>query len=412
MKRLLHYHNEQLHCEALPLATLAQAAGTPLYVYSQAELLRRVGAFAALPERSLVCYSVKANGNPAILRLLGAAGLGADVTSGGELFLARQAGIPAQKIIFSGVGKQRHEIEAALRAGIRALHVESEMEMEVVAAVAAEMGRVAAVGVRVNPDIHVRTHAYISTGEQGHKFGVPPETAVSLLHFAQKHPWLEPVSLAAHIGSQITDLEPFVQTAEFLVALAGKLRRKGIRLAYLDTGGGFGIDYTQSGVPDVREWITAVAQPILRAGYEIVMEPGRSIVGPAGALLTQVVYTKQQGEKHFTIVDAGMNDLLRPTLYGAFHPLLPVRQASASAKTVVTEVVGPVCETGDFLAKERPLPLPQPGDLLAILHTGAYGFGMSSNYNGRLRPAELLVNGDQWHTIRQRQTFQHLLDGC
>lgn len=408
------YDTQQLCCEGSPLTAIVAAVGTPVYVYSQAELQRRANAYrdtaAALTPRSLVCYAVKANGNPTLLRLLAAAGLGADVTSGGELFLALHAGFPPDKVIFSGVGKTRAEIEMALTAGIRALQVESAMELEVVAQTAVSLGRVAAVGVRVNPDVEAETHPYISTGQRAHKFGVSPEQARRMLAWAASHPWLRPVGLAAHIGSQITELEPFVAAAGKLVELAGELAAMDIDLPYIDVGGGLGIDYAQVEAPEPTAWVTAVARPVTQAGYEVVMEPGRSIVGPAGALVTQVLYTKTQGEKTFVITDAGMTDLIRPALYQAYHPIVPVRQTASSFAPV--DVVGPVCETGDWLARERPLPPLRPGDLLAVLQAGAYGFAMSSNYNGRLRAAEVLVDGEQFRVIRERQGLEALLVGC
>lgn len=406
------YRSGELFCEEVPLARIVAQVGTPVYVYSQHSLVEHAREYGTAVSPSLACYATKANGNPHLIRLLGQAGLGADVTSGGELFLALQAGIEPQKIIYSGVGKTRAEIERALQAGIRALHVESEQEVAAIADVAAQLGQVAHIGVRVNPNIHVETHAYISTGEHAHKFGVAPERAMQILHQAQGHPWLKPVGLAAHIGSQIVDISPFEQSAQFLVGMAAELESVGIRLSYLDVGGGLGINYARQDAPTVREWITAVSAPVVAAGYELVMEPGRSVVGPAGALVTQVVYTKQQGEKQFIITDAGMSDLIRPTLYQAYHPILSVKQPSAHVVPVTVDVVGPICETGDFLARERPLPPLQTGDLLTVMQAGAYGFAMSSNYNGRLRPAEVLVNGDSFHIIRQRQTYQHLLDGC
>lgn len=425
---MFYYRDGQLVCEDTPLAAVAAAVGTPVYVYSQATLLERARAYqtaVAGSPAALVCYAVKANGNPELLRFFGQIGLGADVTSGGELFLARQAGIVPGRIIFSGVGKTTAEIETALAAGIRALHVESEMELAAVAAIARQMQRVAPIGVRVNPDIHVETHPYISTGEHAHKFGVTPGQARQMLRQAAEDPWLKPVGLAAHIGSQITELEPFAQSARFLVNMAKELAVNGVKLSYLDVGGGLGIDYSGLGAPDVEEWVAAVLEPVAGAGYSVVMEPGRSLVGPAGALLTQVLYTKQQGDKRFVIADAGMSDLIRPALYNAYHPLLPVEQYlvnseqwtggseqhSVNSEQLTVDVVGPICETGDWLARERDLPPLEPGALLAILQAGAYGFAMSSNYNGRLKPAEVLVEGDNFRLIRQRQSYEHLLDG-
>ena len=403
-----------LACENTPLVDIAAQAGTPLYVYSSAELRRRARAFRQpAGEGVSVHYAVKANGNPAILRLLKEERLGADVTSGGELFLALEAGIEPRKIIYSGVGKRSDEIEMALDAGIESLHVESEMEFECIAAIAAGLKRVARIALRVNPDIGAETHPYDSTGRLVHKFGVPRETAVSLYQQAARHPWLQPVGLAAHIGSQITRLEPYRDLIAFLLELAGDLAAQGIDLAYIDAGGGLGIDYDgQKPVPEITEWVSDLAGPVLGAGYRLVIEPGRAIVGPSGLLLTRVLYTKEQGGKSFIIVDAGMNDLVRPAMYNAHHPILPVSFNGNREAFNIQDVVGPVCETGDFLARDRPLPAMTPGNLLAIMQAGAYGFAMSSNYNGRLRPAEVLVHGDHFQIIRRRQTYEHLFDGC
>ena len=431
------YRAGVLMCEAVPVADVAAAVDTPVYVYSRADLEQRARAFVAAANEAagpgaLVCYAVKANGNPALLALLRAAGLGADVTSGGELFLARYAGIDPGRIIFSGVGKKQGEIAEALAAGIRALHVESEMELAAVAAVAERLGRVAPIGVRVNPNISAVTHPYISTGLHGHKFGVPRERAVAMLRAAAAHPWLRPVGLAAHIGSQITDLDPFAQAVRFLVELADEMGGEGVRLEYIDAGGGLGIDY-EGGAPAAADWVRTVGTLVAAAGYGLVVEPGRSIVGRAGALLTRVVYTKQQGEKRFVIADAGMTDLIRPTLYQAYHPILPVeknslrkdaklakqetldlaslRETSSDSGEMPVDIVGPICETGDFLARDRPMPPLAAGELLAVLHAGAYGYAMSSNYNGHLRPAEVLVEGDTFRVIRRRQTYDDLLAG-
>lgn len=407
------YRDGELACEGVALSAVAATVETPVYVYSHADLLARAGAVLsaareATGDNALVCYAVKANGNPVLLRLLCEAGLGADVTSGGELFLALHAGIAPRRIIFSGVGKKATEIAAALQAGIRALHVESEMELAAVASVAERLGLVAPVGVRVNPNISAATHPYISTGLHGHKFGVPRDRAVAMLRQAASHRWLQPVGLATHIGSQITDLDPFVQSVDFLLELADEMGREGIRLEYVDAGGGLGIDY-QGAAPAAAEWVQTVGPRIAAAGYELVVEPGRSIVGRAGALLTRVVYTKAQGDKQFVIADAGMTDLIRPTLYQAHHPIAPV--AERPGAPVVVDLVGPICESSDFLARERLLPPLEPGDLLAVLHAGAYGYAMSSNYNGHLRPAEVLVEGDSFRVIRRRQTYDDLLSG-
>lgn len=407
------YKNGILHCEDVPLSAVAAAAGTPVFVYSSAELLHRAGTYLDQARRmgatALVCYAVKANGNPTLLKRLAAAGLGADVTSGGELFLAQQAGFPADRIIFSGVGKKAEEIGQAIDAGIRALHVESEMELEAISRLARERRQTARIGVRVNPNISTETHAYISTGLHGHKFGVPRERAQTILREATADPWLQPVGLAAHIGSQITELEPYAKSVAFLTDFAEELRDEGIRLRYIDVGGGLGIDYAAP-APKIAAWVETVAGQVVARGYDLVMEPGRSIVGPAGILLTEIIYTKQQGDKRFVIVDAGMTDLIRPTLYDAYHPILPEKEQSGAPPEKV-DVVGPICETGDWLARERLLPPLVAGDRLSVLHAGAYGFAMSSNYNGHLKAAEVLVEGDEIRLIRRRQRYEHLLDG-
>jgi len=405
---MFHYQQQMLYCENVSLAEIAQTVGTPVYVYSQSELINRASAYRSLPS-VLTCYAVKANGNPVLIRLLGELGLGADVTSGGELFLALQAGIPAERIIYSGVGKRSDEIKLALESGIRALHVESEMELEMIAAVAQDLGRKAPIGVRVNPDIPAETHPYDSTGRLEHKFGVPRALAVALLHASAGHQWLEPIGLAAHIGSQITSVIPYARLVEFLVELAAEMAQAGVDLTYIDVGGGLGINYEEGELPSIEDWTETVSRPVMEAGYQLVMEPGRSIIGPAGTLVTKLLYTKQQGGNNFAIVDAGMNDLIRPAMYKAFHPLWPVQQSNGAE--ILVDVVGPICETGDFLARKRTLPEMHAGDLLAIMQAGAYSFAMGSNYNGRLRPAEVLVNGDQFQLIRQRQSYEHLLDG-
>ena len=407
-----NYQDGVLSCEDVPLTDIAAKAGTPVYVYSKKELLDRARAYhTAAGGDALVCYAVKANSSPALLRLLRGEGLGADVTSGGELFLALHAGIPPQKIIYSGVGKRPDEIDMAISAGIGALHIESEQELDLIGRMAADLGRVARISIRVNPNISADTHPYDSTGRLEHKFGLPRETAVSLYKRAAADPWLEPLGVAAHIGSQISDIRPYRALAEYLVDLAGELGSAGVNLTYVDVGGGLAIDYNESGVPPVARWVSAVAGPVERAGYRLVVEPGRSIVGPAGALVCAVLYTKEQGGKRFVIVDAGMNDLVRPAMYNAYHAVRPLCEANGSRPEITADIVGPVCETGDFLARDRLISEVRPGELLALMNAGAYGFAMSSNYNGRLRPPEVLVDGADFHLIRRRQAYEHLLDG-
>lgn len=405
------YRSGVLYCEDVSLAAITAAVDTPVYVYSRSDIVSRARAYLDTAAEvtglsALICYAVKANANPAILSLLCQSGTGADVTSGGELFLALHAGIDPHKIIFSGVGKRPTEIAEALIAGIKAIHVESEMELSAVADVAERLGVVASVGVRVNPNISAETHPYISTGLHAHKFGVPRERAVAMLRLAAGHPNLRPVGLASHIGSQITEIDPFRQAVRFLIELADEMKAEGIVLDYIDAGGGLGIDY-ESPAPNAADWIRTIGPVVSESGYGFVAEPGRSIVGRSGALLTRIVYTKEQGAKRFVITDAGMTDLIRPTLYQAYHPILPV--AESDGEPEIVDIVGPICESSDFLARDRALPPVGPGDLLAILHAGAYGYAMSSNYNGRLRPAEVLVEGNAFRIIRERQTYEALL---
>lgn len=403
--------NGWLACDGVLLAELAGEYQTPLYVYGRRSLLDRarsaVSAARLADPQALICYSVKANGNISLIRLLADVGMGADVTSAGELFLAQQAGIPPHLIIFSGVGKREDEIEMALNAGIRALHIESAMEFDRIAAMATRRKQQVRIGIRVNPDVGANTHAHITTGKKQHKFGVAPELAMKLLQRAVKHPWLQPQGLAAHIGSQIRDLPPFAASAAVLVELAKQAGAEGIHLEYLDVGGGLGIPYGQE-APALSEWVAAAARPVVKAGFHLIMEPGRSIVGPAGLLLTTVLYMKDAGERRFAIVDAGMTDLIRPALYQASHPVMACRLEPDRPSELV-DIAGPVCESTDVLARSQLLPALRPGDLLAITDAGAYGFAMSSNYNGRLRPAELLVGDDEVRLIRKRQTLQDLL---
>jgi diaminopimelate decarboxylase len=412
----VHYSGDELFCESIPLSEIAAKLGTPIYVYSQATLLDRVRQYkqaaAGLPIPSLICYALKANGNPHLLRLMVAEGLGADVTSGGELFLALHAGFPAERVVFSGVGKGRSEIESALQAGIKALHVESEAELELIAEVAAESQSTAPVTIRINPDVAAPTHPGIRTGMADNKFGVSPDVAVRLVRRALANPSLQVVGLAAHIGSQISDLTPYRDACQALSELALGLMAEGVQFEYLDVGGGLAVDYANA-APDPASWVATVSGPVADAGLALVMEPGRSIIGPAGLLLVSVLYAKNQAGKHFLVVDAGMTDLIRPALYDAYHPIWPVlrRRAVGPKAPVHVDVVGPICETTDTLGRDRPLGHCQMGDLLAIMQAGAYGYAMSSNYNGRLRPAEVLVSEESLTIIRRRQNVDSLLDG-
>lgn len=412
------FHGGELNCDSVPLSEIARDVGTPAYVYTLSGLQDTLQTFReatrGLNGPCLVCYAVKANGNPALLATMAKLGLGADIVSGGELFLALTAGFDPQNIVFSGVGKTHTEVEEAISAGILALHVESRAELEMVAQTARALSRQAPIAVRVNPDVRAETHASIATGEKSHKFGVASELALEMMRQAANSPWLQPIGLSAHIGSQIATLDPYRQSAEKLGQLADLLAADGIHLKYLDVGGGLAIDDGAGAVPDIAEWLSVVSEPVFRRDYTLLVEPGRSIIGPAGVLLTSVLYVKKQSGRRMAVVDAGMNDLLRPALYGAQHPVVAVKQSEMTGRQSSTtyDIVGPVCESADILAAARTLPELKAGDLLAVLHAGAYGYSMSSNYNGRQRPTEVLVEKDRFRCIREREQYDSLLFGC
>ena len=404
---------ELLRCEEISLAELAERFGTPLYVYSARAIRQRVLAFnlAFRHVEHAVCYSVKANPNLSILRLLAKLGCGFDVVSGGELERVRRtSGRAARNVVFSGVGKTAGEMEAALQAGILLFNVESESELEELAVCAAKVKRSARIAFRVNPDVSADTHPYISTGLQEHKFGVPISEASCLYARAAKSKYLWAAGVSVHIGSQITDFAPFSAALERVRELVRQLQGAGHKIEYVDAGGGLGINY-QDGKEDFTKRVNAYARaimgPLRGLGVKLLLEPGRSIVGSAGVLLTRVLYRKTNGTKKFVVVDAGMNDLIRPSLYGAEHQIVPV-QASDS-KTEIVDIVGPVCESGDFFARDRELPTVAEDELVAILDAGAYGMALASNYNTRPRPAEVLVNGKTAKIIRQRETAADLM---
>ncbi|MGB8985968.1 MAG: diaminopimelate decarboxylase [Candidatus Sulfotelmatobacter sp.] len=415
-KGLFHRSEKfHLHCENVPLAKLVERYGSPLYVYSATAILQRLAdfqnAFHSVPHT--VCYSVKANSNVNILRLLAREGCGFDVVSGGELervlIADRRA---AKKVVFSGVGKSRAEMIAALKAGILLFNVESESELWLLAECAARSRKVARIALRVNPDVAADTHPYISTGLRKHKFGVPIRNARELYAKASVSRYLKVAGVSVHIGSQITDIAPFAEAVARVADLVRELRADGHLIDYVDTGGGLGIDYQKTS-SDFRAYAShyarAVTIPLRGLKVHLLLEPGRAIVGPAGALLTSVIYRKENGGKHFLVVDAAMNDLIRPALYGAYHEIVPVIQTQAStSKTETIDVVGPVCESGDFFARDRELPRVEEGNLLAILDVGAYGMALASNYNSRPRPAEILVRGKSAKVIRRRETSREL----
>ena len=411
------YRDQALYCEDVPLATIAAEVGTPVYVYSHATLERHVRVFddALAGVRHLICFSVKANSNLAVLKLLFGQGAGADIVSGGELARVRAAGGAMRQVVFSGVGKTAAEMQQALAAGVLAFNVESEEELVTLDRVAGAMGLRAPVSLRVNPDVDPETHPYISTGLKESKFGVPMAEARAAYALARGLAHVDVVGVDCHIGSQLARTAPFSDAVSRLLGLIEHLRGDGLALRYLDIGGGLGIPYGEDGAPtppSPAEYGDAIKAALagLSAPDEltIICEPGRVIAGNAGVLLTQVLYRKRAEAKHFTIVDAAMNDLVRPALYGSFDPMRPVQQV-AERPQQVTDVVGPICESGDFLARDRALPLLEPGELLAVGAAGAYGFVMASNYNSRPRAAEVLVRGDRYAVIRRRESVDDLL---
>jgi diaminopimelate decarboxylase len=402
-----------LLAEEIPVPDLARAFGTPLYLYSTATLVRhwRVlhGSLAGL--RHLVCYAIKANSNLAVLNLFARLGSGFDIVSSGELYRVVKAGGDPRKVVFSGVGKRDDEIAFALHQRVKVLNVESGPELGRVSVVARRLGVRAPIALRVNPDVDPRTHPYIATGLRKSKFGIPVDDARRLYALAAKDPALDVRGVACHIGSQITTVAPFLDAIARVRALVGDLERTGLRLSHLDIGGGLGIQYRDEEPPHPDDYGRAVKRALRGFRGEVILEPGRVLVGNAGILVTRVLYVKRSGRKVFVIVDAAMNDLARPSLYGAHHDIEPVGALRPGARQVVCDVVGPVCESADFLARGRRLPEPEPGDLLCVRSAGAYGFAMSSNYNARPRAAEVLVDGDLAHLARRRERLPDLVRG-
>ena len=405
------YRNGQLHAEDVPVATIAAAVGTPCYIYSRATLERHWRAFDHAfgdhPHR--VCYAVKANSNLAVLNLLARLGSGFDIVSVGELERVLAAGGDPGKVVFSGVGKRRDELERALELGIYCFNVESEAELELLEQVAAARGQRAPVSLRINPDVDAQTHPYISTGLKQNKFGIAMERAPAVYDRAAASPHLQVIGIDCHIGSQLTQIAPFVDALERVLALAARLAGQGIVIRHLDLGGGLGIRYRDEEPPLPAEQATALLRHLRELPYTLLIEPGRAIIGNAGILLTRVELLKQGEQKSFAVVDAAMNDLLRPALYSAWQDIIPVQPRTTGTPRVY-DVVGPVCETGDFLGKDRELNV-MPGDLLAVRSAGAYGFSMSSNYNSRPRAAEVMVDGDRFQVVRRRETVAELYAG-
>jgi diaminopimelate decarboxylase len=404
------YRNGQLCGEEVPVATIAAEVGTPFYLYSAATLRRHFqafdGAFAGQPH--LTCFAVKSCSSLAILNLFAAMGGGADIVSGGELFRALRAGIPPRRIVYSGVGKTAEEMRFALESGILMFNVESEQELEMLRQTAAALGTKAPVSLRVNPDVDPKTHAYISTGLAKNKFGIPIERAEAVYRAAREMPEIEIRGVSCHIGSQLTDIAPFVEALRKLKSFIGRLREQGIAISHLDLGGGLGIRYNQEEPPPPAAYAEAIKAEMTGLDCTLILEPGRVIVGNAAILVTKVLFTKESPVKKFIVVDAGMNDLARPSLYGAYHAIQPVAE---HPETVTADVVGPICETGDFLARDQEVPAARPGELLAVMSAGAYGFSMASNYNCRPRVAEVVVSGTAHRLIRARETYDDLTRG-
>ena len=407
------YRNSELCCEQVSLRALAADVGTPAYVYSQAAVLESYRAYdhAFAGVDHVVCYSVKANSNLAVLGTLAKAGAGADIVSGGELFRALRAGIPSAKIIFSGVGKTRDEMRDALKAEICMFNVESLSELRLLDEVAREMGVRAPVALRVNPDVDPETHPYIATGLKTSKFGIPIAQALDAYREAAGLEGVEVVGADMHIGSQLTKATPFADAVARLVSLVRALRARAIEIRMLDLGGGLGIRYREEAPPDHRDYAAVMLPALRELGVTVLLEPGRSIVGNAGIVLTRVLYRKDTGAKKFVVVDAAMNDLIRPSFYDSYHAIRPVDEARLDGPMEKVDVVGPVCESGDFLAKDRELAPAEEGDLLAVMSAGAYGFVMSSNYNARPRAVEVLVDRDRYTIVRRRETFEDLVAG-
>lgn len=405
------YKNAELYAEDVPVSELAEKYGTPLFIYSHATLLRHFmaykKAFSDFPH--IICYAMKANSNSAIVRLFAKNGGGADVVSGGEIFRALKGGIPSNRIVYAGVGKTEKEIRFALREDILMFNVESEEELVEINRIAGLMNLKAPVALRVNPDVDPRTHPYISTGLKKHKFGIPIEEAFEYYKVAAKLSNVSVIGIHKHIGSQITQVSPFVDALKKVLSLVDELSRFGVKIKYLDIGGGLGITYKNEVPPLPLDLARGLAPALKKRELTIIMEPGRSITGNAGILVTKVLYLKNTKKKRFLIVDAGMNDLVRPSFYDAYHHIMPV--VKSLRKTIIADVVGPICESGDFLAKDRELKAVKPGELLAVMSAGAYGFSMSSNYNSRPKAAEVLVKGREHSLVRRRETYNDLLRG-
>jgi diaminopimelate decarboxylase len=406
-----NYKNNELHCEDMPVSRIAKEIGTPFYLYSYATLTQHFRAFdeAFRDVPHLTCFAMKSNSNLSILKLFALQGGGVDIVSGGELYRALKAGVDPRKIVYSGVGKTTEDMQYALQSGILLFNVESSQEILLLNEIAARMGKKASISIRVNPDIDPQTHPYISTGLRENKFGIDIRQALEEYTKVASLKNLVVSGVSCHIGSQLTRLSPFVDALKKLKELIGQLRHIGIGVSYLDLGGGLGITYNQEEPPHPREYAKALKDELDVKDVTVILEPGRVIVGNAGILVTKVLYKKTTAEKSFIIVDAAMNDLIRPSLYGSFHGIEPV--SAGDRKKIKADVVGPICESSDFLAKDRDLDSFERGDLLAVMSAGAYGFSMSSNYNSRPRIAEVLGKGNAYYVIRARESYEDLVRG-
>ncbi|RJQ14675.1 MAG: diaminopimelate decarboxylase [Nitrospiraceae bacterium] len=406
------YRKSELYAEDVPVRKIVEKAGTPLYIYSYNTLVRHYSAYKEAFDGypNIICFALKANSNPALLKILAKEGSGADVVSGGELFFALKAGIPAKNIVYAGVGKTEQEIEYALKSRILMFNIESSDELAAIDKVAGRLKVKAPIALRVNPDISASTHPYISTGLKKHKFGIPINKALEYYSLANSLRNVEVVGIHKHIGSQITRTTPFVDALKKVLVLADSLKSRGIEIRYLDMGGGLGIPYNnEEDLPKPGDLAKAIMPLIKLHNFTLIIEPGRSIVGNAGILVTKVLYLKKHLRKEFVIVDAGMNDLIRPSLYDAYHHIQPVKKNAR--RIVYADVVGPICESGDFFAKGRKMNSPRHEDLLAVMSAGAYGFSMSSNYNGRKKAAEVLVKGKEFFVVREREEYKDLIKG-
>jgi diaminopimelate decarboxylase len=410
------YRNGEMFAEGVPLKRIAKEVGTPAYVYSLATLKRHFRvfdeAFATVPH--IICFSVKANSNIAVLRAFAREGSGFDIVSGGELFRALKAGADPKKIVFSGVGKKKEEIEFALRSGILMFNVESEQELVALNEIAGAIGKKAPISLRINPDVDPQTHPYISTGMKKAKFGVEIKNSIDTYKKAAALPHVEVVGVDCHIGSQLTSVSPFVdalaRVREYLDrVLVGSLKKEGAHIRYLDLGGGLGINYNDETPPHPEEYARAIVEGLEGLDVTLILEPGRVIVGNAGILITEVQYLKETDAKNFVIVDGGMNVLIRPALYGSYQAIRPV--VESGGEKIIADVVGPICESGDFFAKDREVARPRRGDLLAVMSAGAYGFTMASNYNSHPKPPEVLVDGDRYYVVRRRESLEDLING-